>query len=114
MGIHALLKEAGLLNKPITSVQIGFVLAPRINAAGRMGKADLAADLLETSDPARAEELARELCDLNRQRQEVEQTICAEATEKIRNLRTEDRSALVLSSEKWHQGRGGHRGLPPQ
>ena len=104
MGIHALLKEAGLLNKPITSVQIGFVLAPRINAAGRMGKADLAADLLETSDPARAEELARELCDLNRQRQEVEQTICAEATEKIRNLRTEDRSALVLSSEKWHQG----------
>ena len=104
VGIHALLKEAGLLNKPITSVQIGFVLAPRINAAGRMGKADLAADLLETSDPARAEELARELCDLNRQRQEVEQTICAEATEKIRNLRTEDRSALVLSSEKWHQG----------
>ena len=77
VGIHALLKEAGLLNKPITSVQIGFVLAPRINAAGRMGKADLAADLLETSDPARAEELARELCDLNRQRQEVEQTICA-------------------------------------
>ena len=70
VGVHALLKEAGLLGKPITSVQIGFVLAPRINAAGRMGAADLAADLLETDDPARAE----------------------------------DRSALVLSSEDWHQG----------
>ena len=104
VGIHALLKEAGLLGKPITSIQIGFVLSPRINAAGRMGAADLAADLLETDDPARAEELARALCDLNRERQAVEQAICADATEKIGHLRSEDRSALVLSSENWHQG----------
>ena len=94
VGVHALLKEAGLLGKPITSVQIGFVLAPRINAAGRMGAADLAADLLETDDPARAEELAKALCDLNRERQAVEQAICADATEKIEHLRAEDRSAL--------------------
>ena len=104
VGIHALLKEAGLLGKPITSIQIGFVLSPRINAAGRMGKADLAADLLETSDPARAEELARQLCDLNRERQAVEQAICADAVSKIQSLRSEERSALVLSSENWHQG----------
>lgn len=104
VGIHALLKEVGLLGKPITSIQIGFILAPRINAAGRMGEADLAADLLETSDPALAESLARKLCDLNRQRQEVEQAICADATEKIARLPAEDRSALVLSSESWHQG----------
>ena len=104
VGVHALLKEAGLLGKPITSIQIGFVLSPRINAAGRMGAADLAADLLETDDPARAEELARQLCDLNRERQAVEQAICADATEKIGHLRSEERSALVLSSENWHQG----------
>ena len=104
VGVHALLKEAGLLGKPITSIQIGFVLSPRINAAGRMGKADLAADLLETSDPARAEELARQLCDLNRERQAVEQAICADAVSKIQSLRSEERSALVLSSENWHQG----------
>lgn len=104
VGIHALLKEAGLLGKPVTSIQIGFVLSPRINAAGRMGAADLAADLLETDDPAKAEELARALCDLNRERQMVEQTICADATEKIEKLPAEDRSALVLSSEAWHQG----------
>ena len=104
VGVHALLKEAGLLGKPITSIQIGFVLSTRINAAGRMGKADLAADLLETSDPARAEELARQLCDLNRERQAVEQAICADAVSKIQSLRSEERSALVLSSENWHQG----------
>ena len=104
VGVHALLKEAGLLGKPITSIQIGFVLSPRINAAGRMGAADLAADLLETDDPARAEELARELCELNRERQAVEAAICADAISQIDKLRAEERSALVLSSEDWHQG----------
>ena len=104
VGIHALLKEAGLLGKPITSIQIGFVLSPRINAAGRMGAADLAADLLQETDPAKAEELARQLCDLNRERQAVEQAICADAIAQIEKLRPEDRNALVLSSEEWHQG----------
>ena len=104
VGVHALLKEAGLLGRPITSIQIGFVLSPRINAAGRMGAADLAADLLECADPARAEEMARELCELNRRRQEVEQAICADAVAQIESLRGEERSALVLASDRWHQG----------
>lgn len=104
VGVRALLQEAGLLDKPITSVQIGYVLAPRINAAGRMGKADLAADLLETADPARAEELAQDLCALNRERQNVEQEICTQAVEQIEALAPEERNALVLADEKWHQG----------
>ena len=104
VGVHALLKEAGLLGKPITSIQIGFVLAPRINAAGRMGAADLAADLLMTADPIQAERMAKQLCDLNRKRQAVEQDICADAIQQIEKLPEESRSALVLASEKWHQG----------
>lgn len=104
VGVHALLKEAGLLGKPVTSIQIGFVLAPRINAAGRMGEADLAAELLETGDPEEAERLARQLCDLNRERQTVEQTICSDAVAQIEKLPEESRSALVLASENWHQG----------
>ena len=104
LGLRALLRETGLADREVSSIQIGFVLAPRINAAGRMGAADLAADLLETSDPARAEELARELCELNRERQAVEQAICADAVRQIQALRQEERSALVLSSEEWHQG----------
>ncbi|WP_409969731.1 DHHA1 domain-containing protein [Bengtsoniella intestinalis] len=104
VGIHALLKEAGLQGKEITSVQIGFVLAPRINAAGRMGAADVAADLLETKDPALAESLALELCALNRQRQEVEQDICADADARIGAMDPDQRHALVLGSDQWHQG----------
>lgn len=104
LGLRALLKETGLLDKEITSIQIGFVLAPRINAAGRMGEAELAANLLLTDDSAKAEEMARELCDLNRERQAVEQDIFAQAVEQIEHLPAGDRSALVLSSEVWHQG----------
>ena len=104
VGIHALLKEAGLLGKPVSSIQIGFVLAPRINAAGRMGAAELAAELLMSTDPAKAEELARQLCELNRERQSVEQTICLDAIAQIEKLPEEARSALVLASEDWHQG----------
>ena len=83
---------------------MGFALSPRINAAGRMGEADLAAELLECADPDRAEELARELCQLNRERQSVEQDICADAIDQIGRLPASERSALVLASERWHQG----------
>ena len=100
IGLHALLKEAGLAGREISSVQIGFVLAPRINAAGRMGAADMAADLLL----CQAEELAKALCALNRERQSVEQTIYSQAEEMIEQMPEEDRRALVLASETWHQG----------
>ena len=103
-GLHALLREAGLTARPVSSIQIGFVLAPRINAAGRMGRAELAAELLLTDDPARAEKLARELCELNRERQSVEQDIFRRAIEQMEDLPESERSALVLSSEDWHQG----------
>ncbi len=104
IGLHALLREAGLAGKEISSVQIGFVLAPRINAAGRMGAADMAAELLLCQDPLQAEELARALCALNRERQCVEQTIYSQAEEMIEDLPEEERRALVLASETWHQG----------
>ena len=103
-GLQALLQETGLLAREITSTQIGFVLAPRINAAGRMGEAELAADLLLTGDRQEAERMARLLCGLNRERQAVEQTIFAQAVEQIAYLPDSERSALVLSSDVWHQG----------
>ena len=104
IGLQALLKEAGLAGREITSVQIGFVLAPRINAAGRMGAADKAADLLLCTDPEEADRMARELCALNRERQNVEQTIYSQAEEMIAHMPERERSALVLESSRWHQG----------
>lgn len=104
VGLHALLREAGLEGKAVSSTNIGFVLAPRINAAGRMGRANMAAELFLTRDSARAALLAQELCELNRERQRVEQTIFAEAEERIARLPEEERSALVLESDTWHQG----------
>ena len=104
IGLHALLQEAGLADKAVTSVQIGFVLAPRINAAGRMGEADMAADLLLCSDPHQAATLARQLCALNRERQNVEQEIFTQTLEIIEQMPADQRSALVLASDEWHQG----------
>ena len=104
IGLHALLHEAGLSDKTVTSVQIVFVLAQRINAAVRMGAAVMAADLLLCTDPHRAEHLARELCALNRERQAVEQEIYSQAVEQIEETPPQERSALVLASDTWHQG----------
>lgn len=104
IGLHALLQEAGLADKKITSTQIGYVLSPRINAAGRMGAADIAVELLLCDDEIRALALAGELCALNRERQAVEQEIYAQALEMIEALPPSERSAPVLSSETWHQG----------
>ena len=78
-GIAALMKETGCAPESITATSIGFMLAPRINAAGRMGQVDLALELFLTEDPVQAQELARQLCDLNRQRQNIESEIYQQA-----------------------------------
>lgn len=104
VGLQALLEEAGLSERPVTALQIGFMLAPRLNAAGRMGAADLAADLLMCQDSDEAAQLARQLGEMNRERQEVEHAIASDAIAQIETLPPEERSALVLSSGKWHQG----------
>ncbi len=103
-GLKALLHQAGLEEKPITSISVGYILAPRINASGRMGCAALAAELLLTQDPARGEELAAQLCQLNRERQNIEAQISAECQILAEQLPPEERFALVLAGDHWHQG----------
>ena len=103
-GLKALLRQAGLEERPLTSVAIGYTLAPRINASGRMGCAALAGELLLTGDPARGEELAAELCQLNRERQTIEAEIYQECQALAQALPQQQRYALVLAGEHWHQG----------
>ena len=101
-GIAALMKEAGCTQDNISATAIGFMLAPRINAAGRMGQIELAVELFLTDDPQRAELLAQQLCELNRQRQAVESEIYAQAVCMLPVGKTPE--AIVLADETWHQG----------
>ena len=101
-GLVALMAECNCDPKTISASSIGFMLAPRINAAGRMGQIDLAVELLLTEDPIQARQLARSLCELNRQRQAVESDIFRQATEMLPVGKQPE--AIVLADESWHQG----------
>ncbi len=79
VGLAALMAECGALRPPITAGTIGYTLAPRINAAGRMGHVEIATELFLTNDAARAVDLASQLCKLNRKRQDVESGIYRQA-----------------------------------
>ena len=102
-GLRSLIREAGAEGKPLTATTIGYTLAPRINASGRMGCASLAGELLLTQDPARAEELAQQLCALNRERQAIEGGIFEECVARL-DREGGPHCAIVLASEGWHQG----------
>ena len=101
-GIAALMAESGCDPKNVSSSSIGFTLAPRINAAGRMGQIDLAVELFLTDDPHRAAVVAKQLCNLNRQRQAVESEIYEQAVSMLPAGQPPE--AIVLADESWHQG----------
>ncbi len=101
-GLLALMKQAGCDRDTLTANSVGYILAPRINAAGRMGQIDLAVDLFLTEDSQEGEGLAKALCDLNRQRQTVESEIYEQAVEMLPKDHVPD--AIVLADETWHQG----------
>jgi len=101
-GIVALMAECGCDSRQVTASTIGYTLAPRINAAGRMGQVEYATELFLTRDPAKARDLARSLCTLNRQRQDVEAEIYREAIGMLAGQSSP--SAIVLAGEEWHQG----------
>ena len=102
VGLAALMAECAVGRGKITAGTIGYTLAPRINAAGRMGQVGIATELFLTDDAARAVELAAELCRLNRKRQELEADIYLEAVAMLPAGGRPD--AIVLASEHWHQG----------
>ena len=101
-GIAALMAECGCAPETVSASSIGFMLAPRINAAGRMGQINLAVELFLTDDPDKAAEAARGLCELNRQRQAVESEIYRQAVSMLPMGKPPE--AIVLADESWHQG----------
>ncbi len=101
-GLAALMKESGCTAENVTATSIGYMLAPRINAAGRMSQIEWAVELFLTDDEERAGHLAKALCDLNRQRQQVESQIYEEAVSMLPAGQPPE--AIVLADETWHQG----------
>ncbi len=105
-GLRALVETAGLSGKPLRAGHVGYILAPRLNAVGRIGDANDGLKLLLSDDAGTAARLARELETLNARRQEMDQRIQDEAVEMAeRELASEPSPrALVLAGEDWHPG----------
>jgi single-stranded-DNA-specific exonuclease len=104
-GLRALLEVTGTRPERVEAGKVGFVLAPRINAVGRLGDAADGLRLLLTSDPAEAQALARRLDDVNRQRQQEDRRTLEEALALLeRDFDPERQYGVVLASEGWHPG----------
>ncbi len=88
----------------ITSGYIGYTLAPRINAAGRLMSAELAVKLFLAEDRETADEIAMELCQANKERQAEENKIMMEAYEKIADYDIDNNPVIVLDADTWHHG----------
>ncbi len=104
-GLKSLTFVSGLMGKEIGTGQVVFILAPRINAIGRLGDAELAIRLLTTKDEKSASEIARKLDKENQRRKNIDEQTLNEALEQIRqSVDLENDRAIILASEGWHQG----------
>lgn len=104
MGLKALINQSGLANCKIGTAQVSFMLAPRMNASGRMGSANLSVELLFAEEQSVADGLANQLCRMNERRQAIESDIMKEAMSCVEKANVKDSRIIVLDSEKWHPG----------
>ena len=104
-GIAALKDVAGIKGNVVSTGTVSFMLAPRINAAGRLSRADDAVKLLTTSDIEEATRIALYLDRVNQDRQKIELKIKNEVRDKIlKEMDAEKEKVFVLASREWHQG----------
>ncbi len=106
VGLRVLIESAGLTGSKVSSYDVGFKLAPRLNAAGRMGHAQLAVELLTRATEPRAREIAMYLEEQNRARQSTERKITRQAIELVERsgMDSDAYRAIVIAHEKWHAG----------
>jgi len=105
-GLRALLESAKLVGEKLDAYHVGFLLAPRLNAAGRMGHARLAVELLTSASADRSRAIADYLNKQNDERRKVERAIAAEAAQMVvdQGLDAPESRCIVLASENWHGG----------
>ncbi len=105
-GLRALMAVARVATpaRTVSERTVGFALAPRLNAAGRLYRADAGLELILTEDPARAEQIAAELDRANHERRHTERASCFEAERQVAQLGERARRTYVLAGEGWHPG----------
>lgn len=103
-GLHELLSLAGVNESRLTDQEIGFTIAPRLNALGRIADAGVGVELLTTLDESRGKELASQVEAANQQRRELVDNIMAAAREQALSPANQQRPVLVLMGHNWHQG----------
>jgi len=104
-GLRSLMEAAGIADKKISTRSVSFILAPRLNASGRMDSADASLDLLLSDDRRQARVLAQSLNDNNRLRQQTEERVMAEAMDLVeKEIDLDEENIIVLSKEDWHPG----------
>jgi single-stranded-DNA-specific exonuclease len=103
-GIVELKRISGLIGKEITPIAVGFYLAPRINAAGRLKEADLAVELLLSETRDKASELAGILNSLNNKRQKLQEKYINQALDTIKNSEIKNNKAIIVSGDEWEPG----------
>lgn len=107
VGLQALMREAKLTiepGKPLRSYHVGYVLGPRLNAAGRLDDADLALQLLIETDFDRAADYARRIEEVNFERKSAQQRIIDEATEMVLTKGWQSRNVILVGNPGWHSG----------
>ncbi len=103
-GLQALLRKTGIGNRQLAGYDVGFILGPRLNAAGRVDHARSAAELLLTEEPERAAELATELNTMNRNRQALEENVLGRAVDLVESQKLQEQRVIVVAGQEWHQG----------
>jgi single-stranded-DNA-specific exonuclease len=104
LGLRALIRAAGLDGKPLTAGRVGFILAPRLNAVGRLGHAMRGVELLMSQTEHEANSIARELEELNARRQEIDRSTLEQARRRVLALDLDATFGIVLAEEGWHPG----------
>lgn len=104
VGLRAMIRAAGLDRKPITAGRVGFILAPRLNAAGRVGSAMRGVELLLATEESVANPIARELEELNGHRQQLDREVLEQARDMVHAIDLDQTYGLVLTAEGWHPG----------
>jgi len=104
VGLRALIRSAGLDGKPLTAGRVGYILAPRLNAVGRLGNALRGVELLTSTDEHHANSIARELEELNARRQEIDRAVLDDARRRVHELDLDETFGIVLAADGWHPG----------